>query len=86
MTHLQFEDDRLFDEFLFYLLSELQAYEAHVIQLYSPSGSNPRLSGRIFAKIRKGILSAKACSWTAFNYIRRLVPRDSVLPQRTRAA
>ena len=71
MTHLQFEDDRLFDEFLFYLLSELQAYEAHVIQLYSPSGSNPRLSGRIssVAKIRKGILSAKACSWTAFNYI-----------------
>ena len=56
---------------MFYLLSELQAYEAHITQLYSPSGYNSRLASRIsdVAEIRKGILSAKACSWALFIYI-----------------
>ena len=72
-AHVELEDERVFDNFLFYLLTKLHAYEDHVIQLYSPAGSTlkPRLSKRLsaVARIREGLLSAKSCSWGRFIHI-----------------
>ena len=73
MTQLSIKDEHQFDIFLHGLLTELQAYQAHVLQLYSSAGSSPKLplSHRIsdVTRIREGLLSAKSCNWGRFIHI-----------------